>query len=344
MKFLYDRWYAAAWPHEIADKPFNRKILDEDITFYRKSDGCPVAVSSRCPHRFAPMYYGAINGDNIRCRYHGLEFGPNGACVLNPDGSVAPNARLKAYPVVEQDSMIWIWMGAKAPDMAVPDILKIDPRMGGFVCGLVHVEAHYQLLLDNLLDQSHAPHLHSMLKSEALIEHSVPEVRQEGDTIYNTSWAPGRRPAPFWLAAGFEDIPIDQKVDAKWEAPSSISVHAAIAPAGRPMEEGISNVTIHLMTPGTENTTLYFWCHARDFRLEDHEYSDAVQGMFQKIFTDDDKWMIEGQARMMGDAEFWSLKPVLLPQDRATALCRRHLDKLVAAQDGQGQTARTTTI
>jgi hypothetical protein len=43
-------------------------------------------------------------------------------------------------------------------------------------------------------------------------------------------------------------------------------------------------------------------------------------------------WMLEGQAKMMDGEEFWALKPVLLPQDRATAIARRRFDKLVADQ------------
>jgi phenylpropionate dioxygenase-like ring-hydroxylating dioxygenase large terminal subunit len=332
-KFLYNRWYAAAWPNEIpADKPFNRKILSEDITFYRKADGAAVAVSSRCPHRFAPMYNGKVVGDNIRCPYHGLEFGPGGNCVRNPDGSPAPNAHLKSYPLVEQDSMVWIWIGDKEPSAELPGQLKFPEDMGGFVRGLVHVEGHFQLLLDNLLDQSHVPHLHSMLKTDALVKHSKPTVKQEGDSVWCTSWAPGEKPNPFWLAQGYANVPIDQQVEARWDAPSTITVTAQITPTGQPIGEGIGNISVHLITPETEGSSHYFWCMVRNGKKDDHEFSEAVRANLTRIFNNEDKWVIEGQVKMMEGEEFWSLRPVLLPQDRATAMCRRHIDKLMSEQ------------
>jgi vanillate O-demethylase monooxygenase subunit len=334
MPFLYNRWYAAAWPNELGAKPFRRKILSEDITFYRKSDRAVAAVSSRCPHRFAPMYYGDVRGDNIVCRYHGLEFGADGACVLNPDGSNPPKQmRLKSYPVAEQDGMVWIWMGDREPG-ALPDYLKLDPSMGGLARGYVHAGAHYQMINDNLMDQSHVPHLHSMLRSEALVKHSKPEVRQEGDSIYNISFAPGELPNPFFLAMYGKNIPVDQRVEVRWDAPSTISIHAQIAPTGRPMgSEGVGNISVHLLTPETEDSTHYFWILGRNAKLEDHEFTEAARGMIQRIFTDEDKWILEGQVEQMAGEDFWALRPVLLPQDIATGMCRRHLDKLIAEQD-----------
>ncbi|MNF19189.1 hypothetical protein D3C80_2237760 [compost metagenome] len=40
--------------------------------------------------------------------------------------------------------------------------------------------------------------------------------------------------------------------------------------------------------------------------------------------------MLEAQQRMIGDADFWSLKPILLPGDAAAVRARRVLDKLIA--------------
>ena len=46
--------------------------------------------------------------------------------------------------------------------------------------------------------------------------------------------------------------------------------------------------------------------------------------------------MLEAQQRAMGDAEFWSLKPVLLSGDAPAVRARRVLDKLIAAEQTQG--------
>jgi vanillate O-demethylase monooxygenase subunit len=41
----------------------------------------------------------------------------------------------------------------------------------------------------------------------------------------------------------------------------------------------------------------------------------------------------------MGDAEFWSLKPVLLAGDAGAIRARRVLDKLIATEQSSGQNA-----
>src|SRR5579871_3140466 len=182
MSFLRNFWYAAAWSSEVGNKPLCRKILGEEITFYRAASGKAVGVASRCPHRFAPLYYGDVVGENIKCRYHGLEFAPNGACVVNPDGSTPPRVGIKAYTVAEKDAMLWIWMGEK-PAGTLPAHLSAQPSWGGRVDGHLHIDCNFQFLTDNLLDNAHAPHLHPAFRTEGHIKTPRGEVHQDGDAV-----------------------------------------------------------------------------------------------------------------------------------------------------------------
>ncbi len=335
MDFLYNRWYAAAWPNEIGGaKPFKRTILGEEIVFYRKKDGAVVGVSSRCPHRFAPLDYGDIAGDNIRCRYHGLEFGPSGKCVVNPDGSAAPSMSVKSYSVVEKDSMIWIWIGDQAPT-APPEWLNLDPAFGGASRGMVHIKCNYHLINDNLLDHAHASHLHEFLKSDAMISELKLEIKDEGERIYVNALAPNAPPNPFFsrLLRGNASN-IDQVVSARWDAPSTITTMASATPVGRPKEEGARAGTIHIMTPETLESTFYFFYNVRDSVLEDHELSEKTRASVHYIIDAEDKWMLEAQQKQLGGQDFMELKPVLMPQDRGAALCRRRMTQLVADQGG----------
>jgi len=118
--YLRNAWYVAAWSDDLADGGvLGRTILKEPVVLYRKADGNVAALQDRCPHRFAPLSMGKVlNGDRLQCPYHGLEFDPSGACVLNPHGTknIPPRARVRSYPVTEKHKAIWIWMGEKAPD------------------------------------------------------------------------------------------------------------------------------------------------------------------------------------------------------------------------------------
>lgn len=84
MQFLQNIWYVAAHGSELKEEQLTRRILDNPVLLYRKQDGTIAAISNICPHRFAPLDRGLRFGDTIECPYHGLQFGPDGTCVLNP--------------------------------------------------------------------------------------------------------------------------------------------------------------------------------------------------------------------------------------------------------------------
>ena len=50
--------------------------------------------------------------DTIVCGYHGFSYEPDGGCVAVPGQQRIPRtARVTAYPVVEQDSFVWVFIG-----------------------------------------------------------------------------------------------------------------------------------------------------------------------------------------------------------------------------------------
>lgn len=84
MAYLNNAWYCAGWAGDLGRTPMAKTFLDQSVLMYRREDGTPVAVSNRCPHRFAPLHKGKLAGDRIECPYHGLQYDHDGACVLNP--------------------------------------------------------------------------------------------------------------------------------------------------------------------------------------------------------------------------------------------------------------------
>src|SRR3712207_719829 len=123
--FLRNTWYVAAWSHELADQLLSRKILGEQILFFRPGSGGVAALADRCPHRFAPLRVGRIRGDAVDCGYHGLQFDGTGACTHNPHSRTGgpPNCRIRSYRAVERRGAIWLWPGdsAYADEAAIPD-------------------------------------------------------------------------------------------------------------------------------------------------------------------------------------------------------------------------------
>ena len=82
---------------------------------YQGESGKVVALDDRCCHRGAPLSMGRIEGDCVRCMYHGMKFEPSGKCIQIPGQDVIPpKLGVRSYPVVERDHLIWIWMGDPA--------------------------------------------------------------------------------------------------------------------------------------------------------------------------------------------------------------------------------------
>ena len=134
--FLKNCWYMGGWDHEVMDgKLLERRILDQPVVFYRGESGQIVALDNRCCHRGAKLSQGRIEGDCVRCMYHGLKFDPTGKCVQIPgQDRIPPQLGVKSYPRRREAALMWIWMGD--PALADPsDILDIpyleDPKWKG---------------------------------------------------------------------------------------------------------------------------------------------------------------------------------------------------------------------
>jgi vanillate O-demethylase monooxygenase subunit len=72
--FIRNQWYVSAWDNEVGRQPLARTLLGEPIVLYRKLDGAVAAFADACPHRLLPLSMGMVEGDNLRCRYHGVMF------------------------------------------------------------------------------------------------------------------------------------------------------------------------------------------------------------------------------------------------------------------------------
>src|SRR5207244_2126656 len=84
-------------------------------------DGKLHAMEGTCPHRGAPLAYGALHGHTVVCPYHGWEFDcRDGAYDLNP------NLHLATFPVEmrhgEGGEEIWV----DVPEPTEPYDLNLD--------------------------------------------------------------------------------------------------------------------------------------------------------------------------------------------------------------------------
>ena len=110
------------------------RMLGEDLTLYRGESGNPYLVGGRCPHRRTLLHTGWIQGDRIRCMYHGWQFDGAGLCTERPaeEDSRPQNIRIVGYPLHEYGGLIFAYMGdAPAPAFDLPrkDVFESPDRL-----------------------------------------------------------------------------------------------------------------------------------------------------------------------------------------------------------------------
>lgn len=81
-----------------------------------------VALADRCPHRSTRLSVGEVDGDCLRCAYHGWAFDEGGRCVdipSMPDGPVPARATVDSFDAVVEHGLVWVRLDGRV-DTQVP--------------------------------------------------------------------------------------------------------------------------------------------------------------------------------------------------------------------------------
>lgn len=337
MTFLRNCWYLAGWSNEVGgDQPLGRRILDEAVVMFRDESGVVVALHDRCPHRFAPLSLGRVEGGVVHCGYHGLAFDAAGQCVENPHGPIVKSLCVRSYPVREAYRGIWIWMGdpALADDALIPQLrFFADVPDTAFSCGYIKGDANYLLFVDNILDLTHTDYLHPDTLGGGSYTRNRAKVTDHGRTVSLHWHCWNEVPQPVMRINGFTADRADSWTEIEWTVPSIMMLRNGAVPAGTPWEDGKSFLVAHIMTPETSDTTHYFFAATRDFDRDDADLNARIAANRAAIFTKEDKPMIEAQQKRMEGKDFWALDPVLLRSDEGAVRIRRKVDEMILEEN-----------
>jgi phenylpropionate dioxygenase-like ring-hydroxylating dioxygenase large terminal subunit len=347
MAYATNLWYVAMWADELHIGELQaRTICEQPIVLYRGPEGRPVALEDRCAHRFAPLSLGRLcqQAATVECPYHGLQFDASGACVLNPHGSgrIPATLAVRAYPVVERHTLLWIWLGADEPDATlIPDYSHLDPGAEGVVSkrDWMEMAVDYQLMIDNLLDLSHAAFLHRGLLGNDGTAQAEVAIASAGRSVTVTRLSPNiDPPAMFDLMYRNDSQPVDFWSVMRWDAPSCLRHDAGVCPPGADRGAGITVIGSHLVTPSSKGKCYY---HIAAVRLgeapseEDSNVAEQLSALRRYAFEEQDRPILEAQQRAYdaaGGPE--SLRPVMLSIDAGPLRARRVLATIIAAESG----------
>lgn len=282
-------WYVAAHSGQVTRKPLTRTIHGEAVLLYRRTDGSPIGLLDQCIHRQLPLSLGCIEGDNIRCGYHGLVFDTEGKCIEIPNqDNIPPSTRVRSFPLVEKDNLVWIWPGEVmlADENLIPSCYWLDSPSWTCATGLLHLNGRAQLLNENLLDLSHLEFLHpgsigATKLSSFPVTVDFDEVSVRATRIMDDTECPQ-------LFKKAMDLPdrIRRTQIAEWFAPGFHITHVGAAPIGD--ESRVHNhKVIHCVTPETDTSAHYFWAVCRDYRLEDDGLTQMLEESHYGVFCQD---------------------------------------------------------
>jgi len=330
-------WWCAAHVDEVSEKPLARWLLERPVVLYRLSDGTPVALDNRCPHRWAPLSEGRVIEDKIVCAYHGMEFGADGICTNVPTQDSIPNsARVQSYPLRIAGAFIWIWMGD-------PEAIEDDPvdmsyttnTDWSFVHGYMEVEANWVLIRENVLDLTHIAFLHANTFKQNDWD-NVPEVTMEGETIvYRQDFAPSPLSPLFCAGFGFEDGKIVKR-EQEGRMPSLAvsfsdwNVHDIDAGPGERVDYLVRGC--HIVTPAQRGKTHYFWGAAFDVPGIPEDVAEKTKTNVVAAFNEDKDLLQKIQAQVSADPRGLDFPEINLAADGAGVRVRQVLKRKLDAE------------
>jgi 3-ketosteroid 9alpha-monooxygenase subunit A len=177
-EFAFPRgWFVVAESSAIGRKPTNAHYFGHDVVIYRGESGSVGMLEAYCPHMGTHLGKSKsarlsapdkqIEGDSIRCPFHGWRFGPDGKCNNIPyfDGPIPEKARIKSWPITERYGTVFCWNDPEgcAPDFELPEYPEWDDpewlrwtsldHLGDFPCHPIEI-------FDNTSDCAHLNALH----------------------------------------------------------------------------------------------------------------------------------------------------------------------------------------
>ena len=143
-------------------RPHRIKVLGEHFTLFRGESGRAHLVADRCPHRGTQLSLGWVEGDCIRCFYHGWIFDGAGRCVEQPaeKESFARKVQIASYPVEEALGLVFAYLGPDEPP-PLPRFPELEDDPGDRIgVRRVQVPCNYFQRIENDIDETHIHFVH----------------------------------------------------------------------------------------------------------------------------------------------------------------------------------------
>ena len=164
-------WFIVAECSELDAGPLAVRFFGQDFALYRGASGRVVLLDAYCAHMGTHLTASKsaiivvdgkqIEGDSIRCPYHGWRYGPDGQLNDIPyhDGPCPKTVAVKSHTVREVMGCVMMWHDPEGgPPLFEPPMLQEwdDPAWVHWQLDHLDVlQVHGQELMDNMADVQH---------------------------------------------------------------------------------------------------------------------------------------------------------------------------------------------
>jgi len=182
----------AMTPHLVhGEAPMPVRLLGENYVAFRAEDGRIGFLDELCPHRRASLLLARVEGNAVRCIYHGWKIDASGCVVECPNQAVraerfAASVQTTHFPVHESGGLAWVWLGSEeAPPF--PELPFNDEDLYRYWC-VSRVPCNWLQGIEGTIDSAHVGLLHQTWIAEAakMAEHSNLSMALDQPPSYET--------------------------------------------------------------------------------------------------------------------------------------------------------------
>jgi len=163
-------WFCVATAADLAPREVRTiTFMGEERVLFRTASGELGLVDAYCPHLGAHLGHGGrVEGETLRCPFHGFRFEARGACAGAYACKAPPKLRARSIPVRERHGLVMAWYhpDGRPPTWEIPEL-----DMNGYCPFLFHrfsLRGHPQETTENSVDTGHFGVVHGFTDLETL--------------------------------------------------------------------------------------------------------------------------------------------------------------------------------
>jgi 3-ketosteroid 9alpha-monooxygenase subunit A len=159
-------WFQVAYSEDLAPGAVvPLSYFGQELVLFRTESGTPCVFSAFCAHLGAHIGYGGtVEGECVRCPFHGWRYDSAGQCVAIPYSEKIPNgSSVPVWPTQESCGILYVWHDPTggSPRWPAPNLEEFgQPGWTGYHRYQRIVRTNIVEVVENVFDLAHGQFVH----------------------------------------------------------------------------------------------------------------------------------------------------------------------------------------